>query len=313
MPTVSVVIPTYNRSEFLYEAINSVFHQTYQDFEVIVVDDGSTDNTESIISKFDGRVRYFKQANSGSAVARNRGILNSRGNFIAFLDSDDLWYPQKLEKQIKVFEKHPDVGLVFCDCSRGNSMSFPAPKRGYFSNVNFSQGNLFPLLCKMNPVWTPSVICRYEVFNYSGLMDHTLRRAQDIDLWIRIASITNAFFLREVLVHVREHKERISYNTDFLYDVCRKCDIQVSRWSSCDEKIVNILKEKAADRYYQLSYVERKKGNYYKSYLALCKSMRYMKKPYKYWPRKFITRFFPIIFKIYDRYRPILSDSKHNT
>lgn len=312
MPNVSIIIPTYNRYQFLLEAITSVFHQTYQDFEIIVVDDGSTDNTEDILCNFDDRVRYFKQKNSGSAVARNRGILNSKGNYIAFLDSDDLWYPQKLEKQIEVFQKYPNVGFVFSDFSRGNSIQFPAPIQGFFSSIEFTYGDLFPLLSQMNPIGTSSFMCRSEVVCYSGLMDHTLRRAQDIDFWRRIASVTEAFFLREVLVHMREHPNRISHNTDYLYDVCRQSEIQVYRWAFCNKDIIRNFKKRTSELYYQLSYVERKKGQYHKSYLSLCKSMNYMKNPYRYWPRAILTRFLPFVFKIYDRLMRVQKPVSHS-
>jgi len=122
-PTVSVIISTYNRAHLIGRAIQSVLNQTYQDFEVIVVDDGSTDNTEEIVKSFnDPRIRYIRhEKNKGAAAARNTGIKAARGKYIAFQDSDDEWLPEKLEKQMKVFENAPpEAGVVYTDMQRIN-------------------------------------------------------------------------------------------------------------------------------------------------------------------------------------------------
>ncbi len=113
MPVVSVIIPTYNRADMLDEALRSVFAQTYKDFEVIVVDDGSTDHTRSVVDKYPHRVRYVHQENQGHALAKNTGIAAADGGYIAFLDDDDTWLPRKLELQMDVLENNPDVDLVY--------------------------------------------------------------------------------------------------------------------------------------------------------------------------------------------------------
>src|SRR5690625_3525723 len=116
-PTVTVVIPTYNRAHVVHRAIDSVLGQTFADFELIVVDDGSTDGTEAVLSTYtDPRIRYLVQlVNRGVSAARNRGIKEARGEFVAFLDSDDEWFPEKLERQVNRFKRAPDnVGLVYC-------------------------------------------------------------------------------------------------------------------------------------------------------------------------------------------------------
>ncbi|MBI3009552.1 MAG: glycosyltransferase family 2 protein, partial [Candidatus Omnitrophica bacterium] len=112
-PLVSVIIPTYNRASMLREALESVRHQTVKDLEILVIDDGSTDETTQVVAGFGEPAIYFKQLNQGVAAARNLGIRKSRGVFVAFLDSDDLWYPQKLERQIDYLSTHPDIGLLY--------------------------------------------------------------------------------------------------------------------------------------------------------------------------------------------------------
>ena len=115
---VSAIIPTYNSVNYISEAINSVLNQTYKNCEIIVVDDGSTDNTrktvENYIRKYPHKIKYFYQENKGPSAARNKGIKEARGNYIAFLDSDDLWLPDKLEKQISLFMKDVSLKLTYC-------------------------------------------------------------------------------------------------------------------------------------------------------------------------------------------------------
>ena len=121
MPKVSVIIPTYNRAEYLPDAIDSVLAQTFRDFEVIIIDDGSTDNTREIIEKYIKRypqiIRPFYQMNSGASVARNKGIEEARGEYIAFLDSDDVWLSKKLERQVSVLERDKKIGFFVMFCS----------------------------------------------------------------------------------------------------------------------------------------------------------------------------------------------------
>ena len=111
-PRISVIIPTYNSAVFLPEAVESVLSQTFLPQEVIVVDDGSTDNTEDVLEPFRRRIHYIRQENQGPAVARNRGIAEAKGDLIAFLDADDVWVPEKTEIQVKVLRENPRIGLV---------------------------------------------------------------------------------------------------------------------------------------------------------------------------------------------------------
>src|ERR1044072_1794023 len=112
-PLVSVIIPTYNSARFLAESIQSVLGQSFRDFELIVIDDGSTDNTEAVVAAFPEALRYVKKANGGPAAARNFGIREARGDFIAFLDADDFWMSDKLALQVAHFNDHPEYGVVF--------------------------------------------------------------------------------------------------------------------------------------------------------------------------------------------------------
>ncbi len=112
-PLVSVIIPTYNRAALVVQAVQSALNQTYTNMEIIVVNDGSTDNTPEILKEYEGKIKYVYQERSERSKARNEGFRHSTGSYIAFLDSDDLWLPTKIEKQVEVLNKKADVGLVY--------------------------------------------------------------------------------------------------------------------------------------------------------------------------------------------------------
>jgi len=186
-PTVSVIIPTYNRAHLVGRAIQSVLEQTYQDFELIVVDDGSTDNTKEVVKGFnDKRIKYIlHEKNKGATAARNTGIKAARGEYIAFQDSDDEWLPVKLEKQMKVFEAaSPEVGVVYTGFWRIESnkkIYIPSEK------VARKEGNIHAELLRGNFVDTPTAVVKKDCFAKVGIFDERLPRLQDWELFIRIS------------------------------------------------------------------------------------------------------------------------------
>jgi glycosyltransferase involved in cell wall biosynthesis len=207
-PCVSVIIPTYNRAEMLIRAIRSVLKQTFKDYELIIVDDGSTDDTAKILKDYKAhKFRYIRyNSNKGGAFARNLGIDNSKGKYIAFLDSDDEWLPAKLEKQTKFIENCPArVGAVYClvlnknDVIRKNSSK---PKRG---NV---YGDLLRGWC---PPTTSSFLIKAQALKRGVRFDGALPSFQDYDLWIRLSEYWEFDFVPEQLVIFHHHEsDRIS-------------------------------------------------------------------------------------------------------
>lgn len=187
MPEVSVIIPTYNRAHLISRAIQSVLNQTYRDFELIIVDDGSMDNTENVVKSFnDMRIKYIQcKENRGASAARNTGIRASKGEYIAFQDSDDEWFPNKLEKQIEAFANAPsEVGIVYSGFYR-----IEADKKIYLPGDRLPQkeGNIHKELLKGNFVGTPTVLAKKECFENTKYFDEELPALEDWELWIEFS------------------------------------------------------------------------------------------------------------------------------
>ncbi|MFH0897585.1 MAG: glycosyltransferase, partial [Candidatus Bathyarchaeota archaeon] len=214
-PTVSVVIPTYNRAHLIGRTIQSVLAQTYQDFEIILVDDCSTDNTEEVVQSFtDERLRYIRlKENSGTAgVPRNRGIEESRGKYIAFLDSDDEWLPEKLEKQIDKFKSvSADVGLVYCGyaCVSGKT------GETLIECMPNGRGDVFKSAIEATlTVGSPAPLIRQDCFQKAGLFDTELLGSEDWDMWIRLAKDYKFDFVPEILAKYYVYGEQKSANLE---------------------------------------------------------------------------------------------------
>ena len=182
-PQVSVIIPTYNRSWVIKEAIDSVLAQDYKDFELIVVDDGSTDHTSEVLDSYRNDIKVFSQKNKGVSAARNRGIAEASGKFIAFLDSDDLWLPQKLTVQIEFFNQTPDA--LICQTEEvwiRNGLRVNPRKRHKKPSGMIFKPSLE--LCLVSP---SAVMIRRSLFDRVGGFDEALPACEDYDLWLRIS------------------------------------------------------------------------------------------------------------------------------
>ena len=210
MPKVSVIIPTYNRAEYLPAAIESVLAQSFCDVEIIVVDDGSTDATRSVLQPWvdTGQIRYYRQENRGVSAARNRGIALAQGEYIAFLDSDDLFAPDKLEKQAAHLDADIEIGLVHGSFRRvdmdGNLLAERDTSR-------FS-GNVYPeMLLDWSVLIPPScVMLRAAALSETGGFDQAMRWGEDIDLWRRVARRYRFAAIPEILTTMRTHAENTS-------------------------------------------------------------------------------------------------------
>jgi glycosyltransferase involved in cell wall biosynthesis len=210
-PLVSVVIAAYNAGQYVGEAIQSVLEQTVLDLDVHVVNDGSTDDTDARVAPFlrDPRVVYHKQANGGQAVAKNRGILNSRGKYVAFCDADDRLTPDKLESQLPLLESAPDVGLAYTLCAKMDS-------EGKLLSVDSAEqcrrGRVTTELLRFNFVPGASTLLRRTCLERTGVFDERLRMGIDWDLWLRLSLICEFDFIAEPKYLYRMWSGQMSHN-----------------------------------------------------------------------------------------------------
>jgi glycosyltransferase involved in cell wall biosynthesis len=211
---VSAIIPAYNCGPFLGAAIASALAQEGVDREVIVVDDGSTDDTPAVIASYGERIRAIRQQNLGLSAARNAGIRAARGWAIGFLDADDTWEPAKSRKQLDYLEAHPACGLVFSDVVR---MSEAGRRLAPILGERWAEvptGNCLERLFLGNFVLVPGAMVRRTVLASVGPFDETLRSVEDYDMWLRIAEVAEIGFLPEPLASWRERAGQMSRNRD---------------------------------------------------------------------------------------------------
>ena len=210
---VSVVIPTYNRADFLREAIASVLQQDYPHVEIVVVDDGSHDGTAAAVSGFGTAVQYLWQENRGVSAARNRGAAASTGDLIAFLDSDDLWLPHKVSAQVAYFEAHPDAQACHTD-----EIWIRRGVRVNERRVHRKQGGWQFLASLPRCLISPSAIMmRRTLWDRLGGFDETLPACEDYDLWLRLTAVVPVGFLPQRLVIKRGgHADQLSRRTPVL-------------------------------------------------------------------------------------------------
>ena len=219
-PLVSVIIPSYNYGRFVREAVDSALAQSYRPLEVIVVDDGSKDNTREVMQAYAGNpdVKYIQQANKGLPSARNTGIRAATGKYIALLDADDVWAPEKLSQQVAFYEQHPDAAVVATDTEkfegaapRAANWSQPPPPnstvRGghhFESGVSYTEYTI-PTLLEYLSFRPSSVMMRKDLCLAAGMFDEEMKYVEDLDMWIRIGTLGQVVRLNTVLTGARGH------------------------------------------------------------------------------------------------------------
>jgi glycosyltransferase involved in cell wall biosynthesis len=222
-PLVSVIIPTYNCGTFIVEAIQSVLQQTYPHYEIIVVDDGSTDNTQDVVAPHKSRLTYIYQSNQGVVAARNLGIEHAKGDLIAFLDSDDIWFPEKLRSQVSALAIHPEARFAFSDFLEYNQDGVVRQSRvlgwkrarswyeQHRDNQNdWASGSLHEELLRANWIHTSTLLATKAIILQAGPFDEAFKILQDYDLWLRLARISPGVYVNQVLVGYRHRAEGLS-------------------------------------------------------------------------------------------------------
>jgi len=263
---VSVIIPTFNRGWILREAIESVRSQTYRNFEFIIVDDGSTDNTQDVLEEFKEDIVVIRQANKGVSAARNKGVASSRGTLITFLDSDDLWKPEKLAVQVAFFALNPETQICQTDeiwirkGKRVNPKKYHKKPSGMIYVPSLS-------LCLVSP---SAVMMKKDLFESVGGFDETLPACEDYDLWLRIGCRYHVPLIEQKLVIKRGgHDDQLSRSPglDKYRIIALKKNLEIGNLTSSQyRKTVDKLKEKC--RVYSDGCIKRGKeeeGNYFKN------------------------------------------------
>ncbi len=279
MPKVSVIIPTYNCAKYLSQAIESVLSQTYDDFEIVIVDDGSTDDTRSLVegytNKHPSKISYIYQENRGLACARNTAIRNSRGQYIALLDADDMFLPMRLERGMRTFENNPKIGLVHANLSRmsedGNV--FSTPKR----DSRLLTGRIFEnIFLRCADISIPTILVKKECFNRVGLFDEHLTRlgCEDREMWLRVAWEYEVQYLDEVLGLYRVRKDSMSRNREKMME---------ARYYVIDKffkenRVNSLLKRKA------LARIHRDEGDAFLNSFLILEARREYLKALSFWP-----------------------------
>lgn len=214
-PTVSVIVPAYGHAHFIEETLRSVFTQTFRDFEVIVINDGSPDDTAARVRPLAdaGRIRYYEQTNRGQSAARNEGLRHARGEFIAYLDDDDRWSPDKLAWQVAALRAHPEAVAAYGFAHlTGNGQNFRHPRQLGPS------GSIKDELLGGNLIVSPGqVLIRARELHAIGGFDETIKGADDWDLWLRLADRGAFIYEERCALHYRYHANNASRNTGEMF------------------------------------------------------------------------------------------------
>lgn len=210
-PLISVIIPTFNKAQFIEEAVESVLGQSYRNLEIIVVDDGSTDNTRDVLRKYQNNIAYISQNNNGPSSARNYGIRTARADHIAFLDSDDVWFPEKLEAQMEVMSRNQTIGLVGCGAYTIDSEG--RIEKEYISEEYHTRQEFLKDLQTRKISFNPSIVLvKRTCMDRVGGFKEELHYGEDWDLWLRIVKQCEVEFIRKALVKLRKYDGYRSYH-----------------------------------------------------------------------------------------------------
>jgi glycosyltransferase involved in cell wall biosynthesis len=223
-PKVSVLVATYNCGNYLRETLQSVLAQTVSDYEVVIVDDGSDDGTEEVVQSFiaDGRFRYYRTEHRGQPAAKNLAVVVSRAPLLAFLDADDVWVADKLERQLQLLDEQPDVGVVYSRRTLIDEASRPVP----YQQPVLHRGHILPQIFQDNFICFSSVVVRRRVFDQVGAFDERLPLAVDYELWLRVASHFPFDYVDTPLLHYRTGHASLSRRAEerlhIVIDVMRR-------------------------------------------------------------------------------------------
>jgi len=275
---VSIILPVYNGEKFIERAIRSVLAQTYKYWELIVIDDGSIDKTSEIVKRYlNEKVKYLYQKNSGVSIARNKGIKISNGDYIAFLDCDDVWKPEKLQVQLSKFMENYNVGLIYTDVfivtERGKIL-------GKFSQFNYPYSNkVTKKLFLQNFICTSSVIINKEILKKTGLFDPDIKIGEDYDLFFRLSLYTNFYYVDNPLLYYQISEKGLSRNKIKMWEENIKI---LDKWLKKYPELTKILgtktiKEKKSNLFILLGKEYFENGKFTQAQKTFYKAITYKK------------------------------------
>jgi len=248
---VSVIVPVYNRARLVTETVDSILGQTYQNIEIILINDGSTDDSLAVIQALQHEhpdaIRIIDQENQGQTIARNQGIEKAEGKYIAFLDSDDLWMPDKLEQQIPLFVA--GVGLVYGSVELINECG---ETTGFDPCEPSVQGNIYPQLLVKNRMTGGSVVVLAEAIAKVGSFDPEFKAAENWDLWLRICKEHQARLVNKPVVKYRLHQNNMSKDALLMQDAKRQIMAKHCDKNSSDKLVARYSRLAEADLFYKV-------------------------------------------------------------
>lgn len=219
MPFFSVVIPLYNKEKFIDNTLKSVLSQTFTDFEIIIVNDGSTDHSEQKVLQFqDSRIRYYSKKNEGVAIARNFGIKKSNADFICFLDADDFWHPDFLKVMHAYIHQIPAQKVFACAIEIETAKTIFPAQYAIKKSADFEIVNYFEASTKESVIWTSGAVLHKSVFEKSGVFDPKVKMAEDTDLWIRIGLHYPVVFIWKILARYVYDEKSVSRQDHYIFE-----------------------------------------------------------------------------------------------
>ncbi len=302
-PLVSIIIPTFNAGKYIKATIESILNQSFRDFEIIVVDDGSTDDIVNLLKKYGSQIRYFYQKNSGPAVARNRAIFEAQGQYLAFCDSDDIWESNKLEKQMKVIEKYPDCGLIgtngiFINENNEYLNRHISEDRVYKGDIQFlGIEDLLKDMC----LYPSATLLKKEAILMTGLLfDSFTYFFENVQLYLRIAENHKVIFINEPLIKRRYLNSSLSHKYTTLN---RYAQVKVYSFALLDfPEHKEIIMEKLQHSRYSLVRLELKNKEISNARDKLLECIKYN----PFFARKYITNKDGTISKLRKIFAPFM-------
>ena len=275
MPTVSVVIPTYNRSRLVKEAIESVLEQSYTDFEILVIDDGSTDDTRPVVKNItDQRIKYFYKKNGGQSSARNLGLIKATGQYIAYLDEDDLWPPEYLEIVINQLESNKDYGATY---TRVIEQHPDGTKRELSTTDRYVSGWITKYYFSSSPCLMPSATCFRKTVWEDFFWDEAIKRSPDYDVFLRISTKTQFLFVPDTYVIKRSMPDSLSSELNPIGPIDGALTLERFYFILEGNKYVSLrlAQRKISQRYRKAAKIASSLGNIKPAILLFKKAIKY--------------------------------------